>query len=72
MKAVLGETTVAEADRDDLISIEGNWYFPPSSVRARGSPMARNAFSTCGISSRVMASPYGPLFTELTTYESSK
>ena len=33
MKAVLGETTVAEADRDDLISIEGNWYFPPSSVR---------------------------------------
>ena len=32
MKAVLGETTVAEADRDDLISIEGNWYFPPSSV----------------------------------------
>ena len=32
MKAVLGETTVAEADRDDLISIEGNWYFPPSAV----------------------------------------
>jgi uncharacterized protein (DUF427 family) len=32
MKAVLGETTVAEADRDDLISIEGNWYFPPSSI----------------------------------------
>ena len=33
MKAVLGENTVAEADRDDLISIEGNWYFPPSSVK---------------------------------------
>ena len=32
MKAVLGDVTVAEADRDDLISIEGNWYFPPSSV----------------------------------------
>ncbi len=32
MKAVLGDATVAEADRDDLISIEGNWYFPPSSV----------------------------------------
>ena len=32
MKAVLGDTILAEADRDDLISIEGNWYFPPSSV----------------------------------------
>ena len=32
MKAVLGDVTVAEADRDDLISIEGNWYFPPSGV----------------------------------------
>ncbi|RLK52128.1 DUF427 domain-containing protein [Microbacterium telephonicum] len=34
MKATLGDTVIAEADRDDLISIEGNWYFPPSSVRA--------------------------------------
>jgi uncharacterized protein (DUF427 family) len=32
MKAVLGDTILAEADRDDLIAIEGNWYFPPSSV----------------------------------------
>jgi len=33
MKAVLQDgTVVAEADRDELISIEGNWYFPPSSV----------------------------------------
>lgn len=33
MKAVLEGTVVAEADDDDLISIEGNWYFPPASVR---------------------------------------
>jgi uncharacterized protein (DUF427 family) len=32
MKAVLGETVIAEASKEDLISIEGNWYFPPSSV----------------------------------------
>jgi uncharacterized protein (DUF427 family) len=33
MKAVLDGTVIAEADKDDLISIEGNWYFPPQSVR---------------------------------------
>ncbi len=33
MKAVLDGVTIAEADRDDLVSIEGNWYFPPSAVR---------------------------------------
>lgn len=32
MKAVWNGKTVAEADKDDLIYIEGNWYFPPSSV----------------------------------------
>jgi uncharacterized protein (DUF427 family) len=32
MKAVLGDTIIAEAPKEDLISIEGNWYFPPSSV----------------------------------------
>ena len=33
MKAVLTDgTVVAEAPKDDLISIEGNWYFPPASV----------------------------------------
>ena len=32
MKAVLDGTVIAEADKNDLISIEGNWYFPPSSV----------------------------------------
>jgi uncharacterized protein (DUF427 family) len=33
MKAVLTDgTVVAEAPKDELISIEGNWYFPPASV----------------------------------------
>ena len=34
MKAVLSDgTVVAEAPKDELISIEGNWYFPPASVK---------------------------------------
>ena len=32
MKAVLNGVVVAEAPKDELIAIEGNWYFPPSSV----------------------------------------
>ncbi|HAQ59062.1 MAG TPA: hypothetical protein DCR63_00765 [Microbacterium sp.] len=32
MKAVLGDTILAEAPREELLSIEGNWYFPPSRV----------------------------------------
>lgn len=32
MKALLNGTVIAEAPREDLISIEGNWYFPPSSI----------------------------------------
>jgi len=32
MKAVLGDVVIADAPKEDLISIEGNWYFPPSSV----------------------------------------
>jgi len=34
MKAVLGDVVIAEAPNEDLISIEGNWYFPPSSVNS--------------------------------------
>lgn len=34
MKAMLGDAVLAEAERDELISIEGNWYFPPASVKA--------------------------------------
>jgi uncharacterized protein (DUF427 family) len=33
MKAVWNDTVIAEADKADLIYIEGNWYFPPASVR---------------------------------------
>lgn len=33
MKATLNGTVIAEAPKDELISIEGNWYFPPSSVK---------------------------------------
>lgn len=33
MKAVWKGAVVAEASQDDLIKIEGNWYFPPQSVR---------------------------------------
>lgn len=33
MKAVWSDQVIAEADKDDLIYIERNWYFPPSSVK---------------------------------------
>jgi uncharacterized protein (DUF427 family) len=32
MKAIWNNQVVAEAAKDDLIYIEGNWYFPPASV----------------------------------------
>lgn len=32
MQARLGDAVIADAPDDELISIEGNWYFPPSSV----------------------------------------
>ncbi|RUR03596.1 DUF427 domain-containing protein [Labedella endophytica] len=32
MKAVLGDRVIATAEEDDLVRIEGNWYFPPASV----------------------------------------
>ena len=35
MKAIWKDKTVAEADKKDLIYIEGNWYFPPSSVNQK-------------------------------------
>ena len=34
MKAVLNDTVIAEAPEQDLIRIEGNWYFPPASVKS--------------------------------------
>lgn len=33
MKAVWNETVIAEAPREELIRIEGNWYFPPASIK---------------------------------------
>lgn len=33
MKAVWNDQVIAEAGKDDLIYIEGNWYFPPSTVK---------------------------------------
>ena len=32
MKAVWNGAVIAEAAKDDLIYIEGNWYFPPAGV----------------------------------------
>ena len=32
MKAVWNDQVIAEAAKDDLIYIEGNWYFPPDAV----------------------------------------
>ncbi len=34
MQAIWNGQVVAEADKDDLIYIERNWYFPPESVKA--------------------------------------
>jgi uncharacterized protein (DUF427 family) len=34
MKALWKDHIIAEADRKDLIYIEGNWYFPPTSVKS--------------------------------------
>jgi len=34
MKALWNNTVIAEADRKELIYIEGNWYFPPKSVKS--------------------------------------
>ncbi len=33
MKAIWNDIIIAEADREELIYIERNWYFPPSSVK---------------------------------------
>ena len=33
MKAVWNGRTIADAPREELIYIEGNWYFPPARVK---------------------------------------
>lgn len=32
MKVTIDGEVIAEAADDDLVKIEGNWYFPPSSI----------------------------------------
>ncbi len=34
MKAIWNDQIIAEANHADLIYIEGNWYFPPKSVKS--------------------------------------
>jgi len=34
MKAIWNDQVIAEAPKEALVYIEGNWYFPPDSVRA--------------------------------------
>jgi uncharacterized protein (DUF427 family) len=33
MKAVWNNIVIAEAPKENLIRVEGNWYFPPSSLQ---------------------------------------
>jgi len=33
MKVVWDNKTIADAPKEDLIYIEGNWYFPPKTVK---------------------------------------
>lgn len=35
MKALWNNQTIAEATQEELIRIEGNWYFPPSAIDRR-------------------------------------
>ena len=34
MRATVNGTVIAEATEDELVKIEGNWYFPPSALTA--------------------------------------
>lgn len=34
MKAIVDGEVIAEAPQEELIKIEGNWYFPPESVKS--------------------------------------
>lgn len=33
MKAIWNDRVIAEANKDELIRIEGNWYFPSDSIK---------------------------------------
>lgn len=32
MKAIWNNKVIAEADKSNLLKIEGNWYFPPNTI----------------------------------------
>lgn len=34
MKAIWKDNIIADSAKEDLIYIEGNWYFPPASVKS--------------------------------------
>lgn len=34
MKAIFKDQVIAESDKAELIYIEGNWYFPPASLKS--------------------------------------
>jgi uncharacterized protein (DUF427 family) len=34
VKAIIAGIVIAEAEKEDLVSIEATWYFPPAAVRA--------------------------------------
>lgn len=46
MKAVWNDNVVAEAPKEKLIYIEGNWYFPPDSLK-KDSFTASDTHTTC-------------------------
>ncbi|HSH56215.1 MAG TPA: DUF427 domain-containing protein [Candidatus Limnocylindrales bacterium] len=46
MRAIWNDTVVAEADKQDLIYIEGNWYFPPDAVHKECFELSE-AHTTC-------------------------
>lgn len=33
MQAIWKDAVIAEANQDELVKIEGNWYFPPTAVK---------------------------------------
>ncbi len=46
MKAVFNGKTVAETDKENLIFIEGSWYFPPDSINSEFFAKSGNTY-TC-------------------------
>lgn len=45
MRAELNGEQIAEATQDELVKIEGNWYFPPSAVGFTKMPESDTAYN---------------------------